>query len=710
MDYKLDGCAADTINFEKETFGELQAKETVQQPESEDDDCMIVEDEEPSGSFSALDPLPQPNITVKPLSELQLKLKQSISSRQLTNFTIENNANSNRLQITNLGTTPINDISTATCDLLASAQLPQTQISMNGPLNSQLVQLSNTSQGQIPPLTDKQSAAILCGLPPNAVITGVAPAPQEAPYATTIYISNISSTVPTVSNEAQGHDKQVAKTLESNPQTSSKTNSQPVTTTLENTSNVRFLTPDVRVTATGDSTSSELLSMSALKTMSNSNLSFCSLPVSQQQNSILDKRGSVGSSIMASSAEITTKVTSATERQHSPADVKSSANISPGDWKRFLMDDNSKHSTIGSTTITKMADKLESDGKMVMNIEGDEFEPDASVLIKPNATALSTEAHKTPFVTGVESNTNKCTINGTSAITICPASIAMKTKTSTQSSTTAATNPITSSTNTDIMALPFGTLPSQKELKKSQPVTTTTVLSKSSTSTHSSTTRTKSTTLNSTVAISKAPSTSISNAMTLSQSFMQVKIPSRSMRPPKTQSFRSRQSLPSSSRSLINSAVTNGGSVISPKPLINIRSAVPLPQRANSTKTTTQRLSDTALLSPNILNRRLSGAITTKRSIPTTILHKKSSEKNSSVTSRPATSVPSKPSETVNNNTQIGNTKPSEQYGVLCSSSNEGSPRFWAKRMLNSYLIKVPGLSSVVHRTDLESVDTYLNQ
>ncbi|XP_039953426.1 uncharacterized protein LOC120770216 isoform X2 [Bactrocera tryoni] len=708
LDCKLDVSATNTAKSENAPVAELQAKETGQLPESDDDDCMIVEDEEPSGSFSVLEPLPQPithtNITVKPLSELHSKLNPSISSRQLTNFTIQSSANSNRLQITNMGTTPIINNSAATTaietptaqlkmlqsgnnsDLLTSTQLPQPPpITMNGPLNSQLVQLTNTSQSLIPPLADKQSAAILCSLPPNAVITGVAPAPKEAPYGTTIYISNIASTVPVVPNGAQGNDKSFATTVENNAQTSAKTSGQTVINTSENMSNVRFLTPDVRVTATGDTTSNELFTTPALTTMSNSNSGFVSLPVSQQLNSLLDKRGSVGSSTQSpSSAEITTKAVpqTATERQHTTGEVKSSNNISPGDWKRFLMGDNGKRSTIGSTTITKMTDKYESDGKLVMNIEGDEFEPAASVLIKPNAPTLPSEAPVVSSVAGMESNTNKCTLNGTTAITVGSTAIAAKTKTATKSATLAVSRPNTSSTNTTITNVRFRSLPTQKEPKLAQPVTTT-VIFKSSTPTHGSAPRTKPTTLNSIVAMSKAPSASTSNATTTQQSFnQQLKISSHSMQPSKAQSFASRQSLPSTSRSLINSPMTNGGSVNTPKPLINIRPAIPIPQRVSITKTTTQRLSDSALFAPNMLNNR-------RLSVP---------------------NLPTKPAETAKTNTQLAKTKSSEQYGVLCSSANDGSPKFWAKRMHNSYLIKVPGLSSVVHRTDLESVDTYLNQ
>ncbi|XP_054091024.1 uncharacterized protein LOC105216331 isoform X1 [Zeugodacus cucurbitae] len=683
MDYKLDGGVADATKFEKEKGrGEMPAIESVQQPESDDDDCMIVEDAEPSGSFSALEPLPQPNITVKPLSELQSKHNNSLSSRQLTNFTIQSNANSKRLQITNLGTTPVND-SSNNSDFLASAQLPQTQISVNGSINSQLVQLPNVTQSQITPLADKQTAAILRGLPPNAVITGVTPAPQEAPYATTIYISNIPTTVPVVANGTQGHDATVATTIASN--------------TLENISNVRFLTPDVRVTATGDATSNELFATHALTTMSNSNSGIFTLPISQQQSSLLDTRESIGSSTMPAAAEITTKAT--------PGELKSSANSSTGDWKRFLLGDNSKHSTIGSTTITKMSDKLESDGKMVMNIEEDEFEPAASIVFKSNATALSTVANELPFTAGVGNNSNTCTINGTTAITICPPTIVTKTKPATQTATMVAKKTNTSSTKTKIAALPYRTLAPQKEPKTTQSLITSTVCSNSITPTYSSTTRTasnKSTTLNSAVEMSKASSASISNAYTKQQQQVAGVQHSRSMKLTKTQSFGFRQSLPSSSRSLMmNSPKTNGGNVFSPKPLINVRPAVPLPQRVSST---TQRLSDSALLSPHLLNGRLSGpmAAKTPRPFPTPSLHKTPSDKNN---------VSSKQADTnVKNNTQLGKSKPSEQYGVLCSSTNDGSPRFWAKRLHNSYLIKVPGISSVVHRTDFESVDTYLNE
>ncbi|XP_069964544.1 uncharacterized protein ocm [Bactrocera oleae] len=703
VDHNLDGCVADATNSEKAPLEEVQAKETVQLPESDDDDCMIVEDEEPSGSFSALEPLPQTNITVKPLVELQTKLNSSISTRQLTNFTIQSSANSNRLQITNMGTTPIDDKSAAAtaietsaaqskmlhngnnADLLTNTQLPHTPL-MPGALNSQLVQLTNTSQSLIPPLADKQPAAILCGLPPNAVITGVTPAPKEAPYGTTIYISNISSSVPVVANGAQSQDKQFAPTLETNAQTSAKTSSQAVANTLENMSNVRFLTPDVRVTATGDATTNELFSTPVLTTMSNTNPGLVSLPVSQQQHSTCDKRGTVGISTQASTAENTMKVTTAAERHNTSGELKSSTSITPGDWKRFLLGDNGKRSTIGSTTITKMADKIETDGKLVMNIEGDEFEPAASVLIKPNATtSLTTETHELPLVAGVELNTNKCNLKGTTAITIGQSTaIATKPKTTTETATTLAKKPNTSATNTSITNLRFKSLPLQKEPKTATPVTTTTVIFKSSAPTLSVATRTKPTTLNLTAAMSKAPSNSITIANSMHQPLkQQLKIPPRSMKPSKAQTLAARQSLTSSSRSLINSPITNGASVNSPKPLINIRPAIPIPQRAASaTKANTQRLSDSALFTPNMLNNR-------RLSVP---------------------NVATKPAETVKNKTQLAKTKTSEQYGVFCSSSNDGAPRFWAKRMHNSYLIKVPGLSSVVHRIDLESADTYLNQ
>uniref|UniRef100_A0A034V5L6 MGA conserved domain-containing protein n=1 Tax=Bactrocera dorsalis TaxID=27457 RepID=A0A034V5L6_BACDO len=705
LDYKLDGSAANTAKSENAPVAELQAKETVQLPESDDDDCMIVEDEEPSGSFSALEPLPPANITVKPLSELQSTLNPSIPARQLTNYTIQSSANSNRLQITNMGTTPVSNNSVATtvtetptaqlkllqsgnnADFLTGTQLPQPPpITMNGTLNSQLVQLTNTSQSLIPPLADKQSAAILCSLPPNAVITGVAPAPKEAPYSTTIYISNVASTVPLVANGAQGNDKPFATTLETNAQTSAKTSGQTVINTSENMSNVRFLTPDVRVTATGDTTPNELFTTPALTTMSNTNTGFVSLPVSQQQNSILDKRESVGNSTQSpSTAGNTTKAMpqTATERQHTPGEVKSSNNISAGDWKRFLLGDNGKRSTIGSTTITKVADKLESAGKLVMNIEGDEFEPAASVLIKPNAPTLPSEAPEVPLVAAMESNTNKCTLNGTTAITtIGSTAISAKTKKATKSATIAVSRPNTSSTNTTNTNVRFRSLPTLKESKIAQPVKTT-VIFKSPTPTHSAATKPKPTILNSIVAMSKAPSVSTSNATTTQQSFnQQLKISSHSMQPSKAQSFASRQSLPTLPRNLINSPITNGGSVNTPKPLINIRPAIPIPQRVSTTKPTTQRLSDSALYAPNMLNnRRLS-----------------------------VTNVATKPTETSKTNTQLAKTKSSEQYGVLCSSTNDGSPKFWAKRMHNSYLIKVPGVSSVVHRTDLESADTFLNQ
>ncbi|CAD7011365.1 uncharacterized protein LOC101457273 isoform X2 [Ceratitis capitata] len=682
LEYELDESTANTKDAEGKLF---QPVKTVQPniAESDDDDCMIVEDNKPEMPFSQLIPLSQPNITVKPLSELQSQPNQSTLSRQLTNFTIQTNANSNRLQIIKGCATPTttNHTSSKTnpeevptaqlqmlsnstnTELLAGTQMPHPQVSKKLMQSSSVGHLTSA-----PTLLDKQATPILCSLPPNAVITGVTTAPQEAPYGSTIFISGVTSLDQTVSCSEQSPDMQTTIATNSN--------------TIGALSNVRYLTPDVRVTATGESTSTESLPTPTLTTMSSSNAAIFSLPKTPQVNKMID----IPEILPLQTSADAENTHAAINRKSLPTEVK---NVANGDWKRFLLDDCSKSSTIGSTTITKMPEKLEYTPEIYMpagmpqipiNIEQDDFEPIASVVFKPIATTKTTE-----------NTQNNSMPNGTRKAACLTSTKVATANTTSTSSITPASQPASktdnATTKAQVMTIPFRTMASAKEPIKSRNVTPTTIVSKP---TIIPNVRKIS---NSSPSVSKGANMSVPKVIASNQSLVQqLKKPSQPLKPPTTQSFAPRLILPNKPRPVVSSPAVNTVSTASPKPLINIRAAIPIPQRTYSMA---HRRSDSTPSGPNILGKKSSNVTLTK----------KASEASTTMLSRTGSVLTSKHNATVNINSKL-----TEQYGVFCSASNDNSPKFWAKRVVNAYLIKVPGVTSVVHCSDLESVGTYLNQ
>ncbi|XP_017477609.1 PREDICTED: uncharacterized protein LOC108367502 isoform X2 [Rhagoletis zephyria] len=754
---ELPGNTEGVIPVEEEPIGEIHPSKAKQQSNfsESDDDCMIVEKEESLVPFSPIVPLSQPNITLKSLSDLQTESNQPALARQLTNFTIQKSANSNRLQITNNGTTAEAPTSlfqnlpnTTEGDVIPPTQIPI--IPMKLPLNTQFVPLSGAAPSQqIVPMLDEQPAPILCGLPPNAVITGVTPAPQEAPYATTIFISSLSSTASTVTGSTQLHDKQVTAITQPSTTVSSasvfshniaNTNSTAITGTFGTTSNVRFLTPDVRVTATADSPATANSSASpTLATICNVNPTIFSKPTAQQQGNALLEH----SSGLSTQSTITSNDHSVTEQQQLPTDDKNSTNTSTVAWKRFMLDENSKSSTIGSTTITKMAEKVESPTRIGVatkplitptSLEESEFEPVASIVFKPEAVLTSKEAKNSyPLMTNIVPT------HGTLNLTTNTASETTTTITSTTKAASSKAVPLALSqpiplrkvTSSVSKTAPTGTkseVTSHKLSPVKEPPKERHIMPKKSIAkfapfsygTSAKITTNNTTKINSTDAMSKTQNTTISISNNFIQSFVQqLKIPSQPLRPLTAPSFGARLSLPSSthisSTTATTSQVINANSVSTPKPLISVRPAVPIPQRMGTGNSATQRRSDSALLGPSIVNMK-GGAVMTTRTVPAqyTVSQNIPSTTSTTLISRPATAtiVTPKPRATVNANTTFksGACKADEQYGIFCSGSIDSSPRFWAKRVKNSYIIKVPGLSTVVHRTDLESVNTYLNQ
>ncbi|XP_053967005.1 uncharacterized protein LOC128868677 isoform X2 [Anastrepha ludens] len=760
LDLQLTDSTEEALHGEKQLFGELKQIKATQQNnayESDDDDCMIVDTVEPQLPFSPLVPLSQPSITVKPLAELQSKPNQAALSRQLTNFTIQKSSNSNRLQITNVGTTA--EVLTSQLQKLPNTTdgnlLTSTQMPIKLPLNTQIAPLSNAPPGQqITSLVDNQPTPILCGLPPNAVITGVTPAPQEAPYATTIFISNLGSTAPTAGSGAQLLDKQVASiTQPTSHICPAPILSKPLT-------NSRFLTPDVRVTTTVNSVIGDAVSTPVLTTVSNINSNIFSSPIAELQNEALDKNElllstsrSQSTTEVAANFETTTTVSIVRERQQLSASDSNAPNNSSADWKRFLLDEHSKTSTIGSTTITKMVEKHESTVRNLLpdnpleiptSLEEDEFEPAASIVFKQHASQTSPEANDSrslapkvsvgnvlnSYPTKSMLNTSTTVISITAATATATATASTLTTTTIEANTKTVpmtlaqpvtTSQISSSSKTDtvaaksqVMALPLRNLPTkvgQNTFKQ--------IIAKSTSLPYGSSakiTKTNAAATNSS-AISKTSKIMISKVNTLKKScIQQFKMPSQPLKLPTTQSSGSRLSLPASSRisatKTTMSPMTNISSP-APKPLINVRPAVSLPQRMGTGSPTTQRRSDSALLGPSMVSKKVGGIITA-RTGPTqyTVPQKSNVAASTSRVSCKAKAEPSKSTAPNNSNTTFksGESKPEEQYGIFCSGSADSSPRFWAKRVKNAFIIKVPGLRSVVHRPDLESVDTYLNQ
>ncbi|XP_067628833.1 serine-rich adhesin for platelets [Eurosta solidaginis] len=772
----------------------IQTTQKFNNSESDDDDCMIVENNETRSTFAPLVPQSQPNITVKPLAELQPQTSQSALPVSRTNFTIQTSSKSNRLQITNLGTTPNSNNNNSTPtetpatqfqmitnsndnDILAGTQMSVIPLSL--PLSTQLVPVSpnTSSQTQIIPLTEKESNSILCGIPQNAVITGVAPAPQDASYGTTIFISSLPTTNATDVNGSQLPPNLVANVTTSNslafisPATASiisstdaNCNSNADSTVVVGTPTIRYITPDVRVTATG---ASDSLTTATQKTVSSSIK--CASSTTQQENVTTNIAISSSQSLPAPD---TTGTITKTEQANAQI---------PDDWKRFLMDEKSKTSTIGATTITKMVENLEcavngisvSDLQIPLTIQETEFEPAASIVFKPKAavsTANMPNESQTASSVDVTHQyhatlNDKISVIHTATTAAATTTITAKSKSMKPSTPMVLSQPFSlapeastvvqktpyMSTKAQVMTLPYRKIApsneSNKLIVKAVTKAKSTTLPYSSTSSTGRTywmgrtTATTTTTIvtnntvklttNTAAALPTSTRITFTNAKATNQSLVQrLKAPPQPLRPFTMKPFSApRLSMPSLATStsatatnitsnLTIASVTGGVAATPPKPLINVRPAIPIPQRISPANPVTKRYSDSALLASSLGNSRVSSCGGGTTATTASVVPNKSTTVTTSFASRPqlavTTSTPS--ANTNNNNTtlKMGITKSAknfdEQYGVFCSSASDSSPRFWAKRVKNSYIVKVPGLSSVVHRADLESVGTYLNQ